>query len=409
MKTIKMTSLIFMFALPALLLGQSKFIPEDDIYVSRGEENAIVQKSQKEQSKRNNEYETPSTNRRDVDEYNRRYSQNQQTSKDTVANYNQQGQEGQYVNGFNGSESDYEYAERIRRFHNPRFLVHISDPAYSDIYFLNNYDWNVYTNGYEAWVTPTWTNPYYFNYMYSPFSYYPSWGMGYGRFNSWYDPWYSGWGGFGYSNYGYYGGYNNGYNNYYGYGGGYYGGYGHTPNQRYDGGRRPTTDGYVSRGNNTSNNSTSRSSRYTTSPDVRSTTDGSNSYNAGGRSYRYTVPTTDNSSQGNGSSTNSGRTGRYTQPSGATYSAPVPSTDQRATRNTQPVNATPRTSYSTGSSESTSRSSSSYSSGNNNSGGRSSSYSAPSSNYGSSSPSSSSSNSGSSSSGSSGRSSGGRR
>mgnify|MGYP001160713735 FL=1 len=36
--------------------------------------------------------------------------------------------EGYYLRDFNGSESDYEYAERIRRFHNPKFTIHISDP-----------------------------------------------------------------------------------------------------------------------------------------------------------------------------------------------------------------------------------------------------------------------------------------
>ena len=78
---------------------------------------------------------------------------------------------GYYVNGFNGTESDLEYANRIRKFHNPKYTIFIGDPAYNDIYFLNSWDWNVYVDGSYAWVTPTWTNPYWFDYMYSPYSY----------------------------------------------------------------------------------------------------------------------------------------------------------------------------------------------------------------------------------------------
>jgi len=140
---------------------------------------------------------------------------------------------GRYLNEFNGSQSDLEYAERIRRFHNPKYTIFIGDPNYSDIYFLNNFDWNVYVDGSYAYVTPTWTNPYWFDYMYRPYSY-NSWYWG----NSWYSP-YSCYGGWGYNNWGspFYGGW--GYNYwgnpyygswgypYYGYGYGYgYGNYG---------------------------------------------------------------------------------------------------------------------------------------------------------------------------------------
>lgn len=123
--------------------------------------------------------------------------------------------EGYYLNDFNGSSSDLEYAERIRRFHNPKFTIHISDPQYNDIYFLDDYNWNVYIDGSYAWVTPTWTNPFWDNYFWRPYSY-SSW---YWR-NNWYSPfsYYSSW----YGNPWYGGGY---YGNYYGGWGGYYGGY----------------------------------------------------------------------------------------------------------------------------------------------------------------------------------------
>ena len=52
--------------------------------------------------------------------------------------------EGEWVNGFNGSQDDYEYAERIIRFRNPRFAVSISSPLYWDIvYGTNSWDWNI--------------------------------------------------------------------------------------------------------------------------------------------------------------------------------------------------------------------------------------------------------------------------
>lgn len=137
-------------------------------------------------------------------------------------------EDGYYLNDFNGSESDFEYAERIRKFHNPRYTIHISDPQYTDIYFLNSSDWNVYTDGSYAWITPTWTNPFWFDYQYRPFSY-SSWNWRHNvwgpasLYSSWYSPWHYGWGNNYYGNY--YGGY---YDSWYwgsGYYGGYYGGY----------------------------------------------------------------------------------------------------------------------------------------------------------------------------------------
>lgn len=134
--------------------------------------------------------------------------------------------EGYYLNGFKGSQNDYEYAERIRKFHNPKFTIFIGDPNYNDIYFLNNWDWNVYVDGSYAYVTPTWTNPYWFDYMYRPYSY----GSWYWR-NNFFGSYYGGWGGWPYYGYGnYYGyspfGWNYGWDyGYYGYGGYPYGGY----------------------------------------------------------------------------------------------------------------------------------------------------------------------------------------
>lgn len=167
---------------------------------------------------------------------------------------------GHYLNEFNGSQSDLEYAERIRRFHNPKYTIFIGDPNYSDIYFLNNFDWNVYVDGSYAYVTPTWTNPYWFDYMYRPYSY-NSWYWG----NSWYSP-YSCYGGWGYNNWGspFYGGW--GYNywgspyygSWYGYGYGNYGwGYPYYGYHNHWGGSGYTDTNY-SRRNDPMNNDANR-------------------------------------------------------------------------------------------------------------------------------------------------------
>lgn len=147
----------------------------------------------------------------------------------------QETEEGYYLNGFNGSQSDMEYASRIRKFHNPKYRVFIGDPAYNDIYFVNNFDWNVYVEDNYAYVTPTWTNPYWFDYSFRPYSSWGwnSWSYGYPSYSNYYGmgnyPWsYNNyWGGYG----GYYGGmYGSYYGSMYGYGMGYpYYGYGYSP------------------------------------------------------------------------------------------------------------------------------------------------------------------------------------
>ncbi|MFA5045976.1 MAG: hypothetical protein WC542_08610, partial [Paludibacter sp.] len=135
-------------------------------------------------------------------------------ANDSTENYNDSTvynqDKGYYLNGFNGNESDLEYAERIRRFHNPKYTIFIGDPRFNDIYFLNSSDWNVYIDSTStyAYVTPTWTNPYWWDYNNRPYSY-GGWGYSpYSYYNSW-DPW--GFNNF-YGPYGMYGGM-------YGYGG----------------------------------------------------------------------------------------------------------------------------------------------------------------------------------------------
>ena len=154
---------------------------------------------------------------------------------DSIANVDTLESDGEYINGFKGTQQDLEYAERIRRFHNPRYTITIADPGYNDIYFLNDNDWNVYTDGMYATITPTWTNPYWWNYNFSPFSYNSwgwrsslyspfGWGMG-GFYDPWYSPWNSWYGGYSLGWDGLYGDYYGGYGGYYGMGYPYYGGY----------------------------------------------------------------------------------------------------------------------------------------------------------------------------------------
>lgn len=125
---------------------------------------------------------------RDVDEYNRRYTSRENDfslNDDTlyVSEKSYYEPEGEWVNGFDGSDDDYEYAMRIVRFRNPRYAVSISSPYYWDIvYGLDSWNWNVYTDGYYAYAFPTFSNRLWWDWRYHSHG----WG--------WYSPYYYGWG-----------------------------------------------------------------------------------------------------------------------------------------------------------------------------------------------------------------------
>lgn len=100
---------------------------------------------------------------RDVDEYNRRYtSRDNNFSMENDTLYIEEkplNERGEWVNGFEGSQDDYEYAMRIVRFRNPRYAIPVSSPLYWDVvYGLPSWDWNVYDDGLYAYVFPTYTN-----------------------------------------------------------------------------------------------------------------------------------------------------------------------------------------------------------------------------------------------------------
>lgn len=133
----------------------------------------------------------------DVDAYNRRYTSRDNyfyVEDDTlVVEEKPYDERGEWVDGFDGSDDDYEYAMRIIRFRNPRYAIPISSPFYWDVvYGVHSWQWNVYEDGLYAYMFPTYSNPYWWNWRFNSF------GWGYG---GWYNPYnHYGWGG-------YYGGY----------------------------------------------------------------------------------------------------------------------------------------------------------------------------------------------------------
>ncbi len=81
---------------------------------------------------------------RDVDEYNRRYDARDNEfvmDNDTlyIKEKSNPDLDGEWVTGeFDGTQDDYEYAERIIRFRNPRFAISISSPLYWDVVYGPN-------------------------------------------------------------------------------------------------------------------------------------------------------------------------------------------------------------------------------------------------------------------------------
>ncbi len=133
---------------------------------------------------------------RDVDEYNRRYSSKENTfsvENDTLYIDERQDSDlqGEWIEGFDGSADDYEYATRIIRFQNPRYAIPVSSPLYWDIVYARNYvpwDWNIYVDGLYAYVFPTFTNSLWWDWRYNSFG----WGWSYWN-NPIYRHWHWGW------------------------------------------------------------------------------------------------------------------------------------------------------------------------------------------------------------------------
>ncbi len=156
--------LLFALCLPIGIFAQSV---DDDLYFvpskDKQEKKETPVKKEPKKQVTTNIYTSPGTTvvvqdrkgrTRDVDEYNRRYDARENEfvmDNDTlyIKEKSNPDLDGEWVTGeFNGTTDDYEYAERIIRFRNPRFAISISSPLYWDVvYGPNSWDWNVYTDG----------------------------------------------------------------------------------------------------------------------------------------------------------------------------------------------------------------------------------------------------------------------
>lgn len=228
MKKIALFSMVLL-AMPALAIAQNA---DDDLYFFSNKKKTEKQVLKKEMvlpaktaSSGGNSTLAPSiisrdANGKNVDEYNRMYSSydnkfSKSEDGDTLyIDAKKPAEYGDWVNGFNGSDTDYEYASRLLRFHNPRYAIPVGSSLYWDlVYGPASFDWNVYSDGSWAYAFPTWSNPWYWNYSIYGDWY---WNFGGGPWYGWggYRPWYGGWGG------PYWG-----WNSWYGWGGGWYAGY----------------------------------------------------------------------------------------------------------------------------------------------------------------------------------------
>lgn len=215
MKKIVLASLM-MVCLPALVMAQSA---DDDLYFipkkKTEKKQEVKQEVRPATTKQTNTtvYAAPGStvvvkdvkgNVRDVDEYNRRYTSRDNNfllENDTL--YIEEkplNERGEWINGFEGSQSDYEYAMRIVRFRNPRYAIPVSSPLYWDVVYgaYPSWDWNVYDDGFYAYVFPTYTNRLWWDWRWN-YPYGSSWGFSWGwhspwHYNSWYD--YGYWGGY---------------------------------------------------------------------------------------------------------------------------------------------------------------------------------------------------------------------
>lgn len=208
----RIITLLLIAVLPALAMAQSNddlyFVPKKNKKTERKEEVRKVQKADTMAV-----YATSGSKIvvkdvtgkvRDVDEYNRRYTSRDNTF--TVENdtlyieekpYNERGE---WVNGFEGSQDDYEYAMRIVRFRSPRYAIPVSSPLYWEVVsgVYPSWDWNVYDDGLYAYVFPTYTNPMWWDWRWNWGVSGPHWGFGFYGSNwsfswGWSSPWYGGW------------------------------------------------------------------------------------------------------------------------------------------------------------------------------------------------------------------------
>lgn len=277
----------FVACLPWLAMAQSNddlyFVPKKESKAVKG--NVSIQ-SEKKQTPNTTIYAAPGStvvvkdaagHTRNVDEYNRRYTSREntfRTQNDTLyIEEKPYGERGEWVNGFEGSQDDYEYAMRIVRFRSPRYAIPVSSPLYWDVVYgvYPTWDWNVYDDGLYAYVFPTYSNPLWWDWRWNWSMTGPRWGWSWGWsspyyyswhssywYGGWYDPfWGPGWGGP-----------HHHYSPYYGWAGNYR--VGHTdyrPSRYYQGGssRRYSASNQNNYGNGYVRNSGNSSSRWSNS------------------------------------------------------------------------------------------------------------------------------------------------
>ncbi len=187
---------------PVLAMAQNT---EDDLYFVPKKKTTTTQAVTTTTVPTETAYNTPVStvvvkdvkgNVRDVDEYNRRYTSRDNTfSMENDTLYIEEkplSERGEWVNGFEGSQEDYEYAMRIVRFRNPRYAIPMSSPLYWEVVSgaFPSWDWNVYDDGLYAYLIPTYTNPLWWNWRWN---YSFGWGWGAPWYYGWYYPGY--WGG----------------------------------------------------------------------------------------------------------------------------------------------------------------------------------------------------------------------
>ena len=186
--------LLFALCLPIGIFAQSV---DDDLYFvpskDKQEKKETPVKKEPKKQVTTNIYTSPGTTvvvqdrkgrTRDVDEYNRRYDARENEfvmDNDTlyIKEKSNPDLDGEWVTGeFNGTTDDYEYAERIIRFRNPRFAISISSPLYWDASFT------VRTHGIGTYIPmvlyayafPTFSNPLWWDWRYGSYG----WGWNYG-------------------------------------------------------------------------------------------------------------------------------------------------------------------------------------------------------------------------------------
>ena len=150
---------------------------EDDLYYQPNEKKQIIEQKKQETTvvrvqqqpatvtTTTSVTKTVQQESRDIDEYNRRYvsagneAENVSTSSQQVQATNQYINDDEYYyvdddnyyQDFQDNGQVYIYTERIRKFHNPTFVLHISDPFYYNAFYYNSPGWSFYVGPSWGW------------------------------------------------------------------------------------------------------------------------------------------------------------------------------------------------------------------------------------------------------------------